>query len=204
MAELIIPEDCGLVTSSWSFSGKTNPITTTVGIHALAEPDPGAFLSEYYNGWVVTDGYSAAARMSPSWTFEGCTMIWNAGGGVFEGYSQGPPVTGTGTQPEEMIVSSAVLCQKRTARAGRHFRGRHYLPAIGIAEASISPMGIIGNVPFGFAQAAMAETADFWLASTTWETVILHADDTITPGFTPITSFSLQQKTATQRRRLRS
>lgn len=204
MADLIIPDDCGLATSTWTMAGKSNPVTTTVGIHVLEENDPALILEEYYNGWVVSGGMCHPAQMGTVWTFEGCTMLFNTGGGVIVSVSAGTPTAGTVSAPQQMIVSSAALVQKRTARAGRHFRGRHYLPLLEVEEGSINAMGQIDSLQVTNLRSRMDATSDFWFSSTSWETVLLHASEVITPGFTPITSFTVAAKTATQRRRLRA
>lgn len=204
MAEVIIPDNCGLATSIWTMAGKTNPVTTTVGIHISADLDPTDVLGEYYNGWVISGGMCHPAQMGTVWTFEGCTMLYNEGGGVMVGVSAGTPTAGTVSAPQQMIVSSAALVQKRTARAGRHFRGRHYIPLLEVEEGSINAMGQIDSLQVTNLRSRMGITADFWADSVGWETVLLHASEDITPGFTPITSFTVAAKTATQRRRLRS
>lgn len=204
MADLIIPNDTGLVTSSWSLAGKSNPVTTTLGIHATDDPDPEAFLSEVYNGWTASGGFCTPSKMGIGWTFDGCTMIWRNSSGILEGYAYGDPVVGTLTSTPLILVSSTLLLQKRTARVGRHFRGRMYLPNMLASEATVDPMGNIESVTLGIVRDAVAVTTDFWDASDTWQPVLLHSDNTITPGYTPITSWFVPGKTATQRRRLRS
>jgi len=204
MADIIIPDDCGLVTSTWTMSGKSNPMTSTLGVRDISSGDPEAILEEVYNGWTQSGGFCSATQMGTSFRFEGVSMIWNAGSGVFEGYAYGDPVQGTATNANPMIVGNTLLLQKRTARIGRHFRGRMYLPIMGLNEAGVDAMGNIDSSSLTILRAAMAITTDFWDASTTWQSVLLHASMDVTPGYTPITSWNLQGKVATQRRRLRS
>lgn len=206
MADLIIPDYCGNVVSTWTMTGKSNPMTCTLGVRGEdgVSSDPIAILSEVYNGWTQTGGFCAATAMGTTFRFEGCTMIWNAGGGVMEGYSYGTPITGTATNANPMIVGATLLLQKRTARVGRHFRGRMYLPIMGLNEAGIDAMGTIADASLDIIRDQVEVTTDFWDASDNWRPVLLHQDDTITPGYTPITSWSLSGKVATQRRRLRA
>lgn len=204
MADIIIPDDCGLVTSSWSLSGKSNPITSTLGVRDISSGDPEAILSEVYNGWVTTEGFCDAGNMAVGWTFQGVSMIWNAGGGVFEGYAYGDSVAGTMSSSPIAIVNSSLLLQKRTNRIGRHFRGRMYLPMLGTSEAAVDPMGNIETVSYGIQRDWLKATTDFWDDSDTWEAVLLHSDTVVTPGYNKITAWNLATKVATQRRRLRS
>lgn len=202
--ELIIPVNCMECTLSWSMSGKSNPITSTIGVRAGTATDFASILDELCEGLTNTGSYCSAGYMNIGWTFEGATGIANVAG-VLEGFSSsGAPVAGTVGGGNGMIVSSAFLLQKRTARIGRHFRGRMYLPVVGIQEGSVNTMGVIADSVYGDARTAIGIATAFWLASTTWQPVLLHTDTVVTPGYTPITAFSPQQKLATQRRRLRS
>lgn len=204
MAELIIPESCGLVTSTWLFAGKSNPITTTMGINDFGTGDPQTDIEEVYEGWVTAGGFCAAANMSPNYTFTGCSMIYN-NAGIMEGYeSTGPAVVGTSAQMAQMIVGNSLLVQKRTGRVGRHFRGRGYWPITLISEGDISAMGQIASTPLADLTDQVETTTAAWLAATDWRPVLLHSDTVVTPGYTAITSWQLQSKVATQRRRLRS
>lgn len=202
--ELIIPESCGVVTSSWLLAGKANPITTTMGIRAITATDYSGICDEIYEGWTMTGGYCAAANMGTMYTFEGVTMAYN-NAGVMEGYSStGPAVVGTNGGTGTMIVSSTLIVQKHTSRIGRHFRGRGYWPLMDVGELVIDTMGNISSEGMADLIADVGVTTGFWQDSTTWQTVLLHTDTVVTPGYTPITSWTAMSKVGTQRRRLRS
>lgn len=202
--ELIIPVDCMECTITWRMSGKSNPITSTIGVHDSASGDFSGILDELVEGLSMDGGLCDPDYMLTGWTLEGATGVANVAG-IMEGFSStGAPVVGTASASSLMIVSSAMLLQKRTARIGRHFRGRMYLPVLGINEGSIDAMGVMAPSIYTEASNHATVTTDFWLASVTWETVLLHTDTVVTPAFTPIASYALQQKCATQRRRLRS
>lgn len=202
--ELIIPEGCMQTTTSWTMTGKANPLTCTMGVRVTDTEDITGVCDEVRNGWYLTGAIADPAYMLTGWTLQETTGIYN-NGGIMEGYSStGAPVVGTASVSALMIVSSAMLLQKRTGRVGRHFRGRMYVPVLGLNEGSIDAMGNIAGSTYTEAATKMAVTTDFWLDAETWNPVLLHYDSVITPGYTDITSFALQQKTATQRRRLRS
>lgn len=126
-----------------------------------------------------------------------------------------------GLGPSEVIVSTeapvrfindvgplpqncAALVRKRTDMAGRRGRGRMYLP--GIQEASVSPTGIIS----GALLAQLQPAADDFLAGLeaivgVEGMVVLHRSEGagVEPAPTPVVSLQVDERIATQRRRLR-
>jgi hypothetical protein len=97
-----------------------------------------------------------------------------------------------------MIVSAPLRVTKRTGFVGRQYRGRMYVPFTGL-ESDISAAGNITSTPLGTIRAAVSR---FYanLVAVSISPYLLHSDAAITP--TPITSFFVQQKVGTQRRRL--
>lgn len=94
-------------------------------------------------------------------------------------------------------VNTALLVQKRTALGGRANRGRFYLP--GVPEAQVDGDGLIPST-----YRASVETAvDGFLADIVAEgmnMVILH---NVSPTPTIVTSLTVDEYAATQRRRMR-
>lgn len=183
-------------------TGKSNPMTTTMGIHVDEGTDPTAVLEEIYAGWTLSTGFCAATAMGTPFTFTGVTAIYNDGGVMIGLDSGGAHVAGTATNTNPMIVSSSYLVQKSTARIGRHFRGRGYWPIMGLNEGGVDAMGNIAGGSFDIVNDQVIATTDFWQASINWQTVLLHSDTVVTPGFTNITAWNLLNRTKTQRRRL--
>lgn len=102
-----------------------------------------------------------------------------------------------GQSGSAMPPNVAYLIKKGTASGGRRNRGRMYLP--GVAEANVDDTGLLNSV---FLAAAGADFASFigFLTAELLPMVILHDG----PGApTVVTSFQLDARAATQRRRLR-
>lgn len=203
MAELVIPSGYGQCTLTWTLAGKTNPITSTLAISGF-DDGPQAMVNQIYNSFTIDDGFCDAANMAVGWTFQGVEMIYNDDG-VLMGYAAaGDPVTGSRTSVVGMIVSATALVQKRTARVGRHFRGRMYLPLCILDEAYIDMMGNISTPGFEMIDAAWQTTAEQMLDSAVVVPALLHGAGVDTPPATEITSLPMSHRVATQRRRLRS
>jgi hypothetical protein len=98
------------------------------------------------------------------------------------------------------------LVRKRTDLAGRRGRGRMYFP--GPREADVDVVGNVTEATVGVWNAALA---DWYTALTSavgaryYPPVVLHKSEGIgeEPPPTPITQFTMDDKIATQRRRLR-
>lgn len=112
--------------------------------------------------------------------------------------------TTTGSNNDEPLPPNcALLIRKASALGGRRNRGRAYFPGLALKPSS-SPAGVLDPA----AVTALQGDADEWwtLAATAGPPevsglVILHSEAPFTP--TPITSLDVQDKIATQRRRLR-
>jgi hypothetical protein len=98
------------------------------------------------------------------------------------------------------------LVRKRTDLAGRRGRGRMYWP--GVAEGNVGATGVID----GATVTAQQTRCDAWYAALTtavgaryYPPVVLHRSEGIgeEPLPTPITTFVMDNRIATQRRRLR-
>jgi hypothetical protein len=92
----------------------------------------------------------------------------------------------------------ATLIRKTTALAGRRGRGRFYLPPITMDEFATSKAGVIASSSL----AAMQLAANAWFDHGE-PFVILHDSLPSSLAPTPITSFVVDGRIATQRRRLR-
>lgn len=147
------------------------------------------FVSAYSAGFILA-----------GWTFLGTRVYVGQDGGpptVWE--STGPAVVGTNPGPG-LPPNCAFLVQKRSALGGRRNRGRMYLPAgFGVGEDSVPITGVMAE-----AQRADLNTRVTDAFTGAADRVIFH--DELTPGGstpTTITSFIVQARLATVRRRLR-
>lgn len=125
-------------------------------------------------------------------------------------FKAGPSATG----PEGIYVSSATggdtgdsdspatafLIHKNTNQGGRAGRGRWYLP--GVAGSRVEPDGAVSSVVVTDLTTALASFRAACLAEDL-NPVVLHGPDSPLTLPTSITSFTVDAKVATQRRRLR-
>lgn len=125
-------------------------------------------------------------------------------------FKAGPSATG----PEGIFVDSAVggdtgdsdspatafLIHKNTNSGGRAGRGRWYLP--GVAGSRVEPDGAVSSAVVTDLTAALADFRAGCLAEDL-NPVVLHGEDSPLTIPTSITSFTVDAKVATQRRRLR-
>lgn len=96
--------------------------------------------------------------------------------------------------------NTAYLVHKNTDFGGRAGRGRLYLP--GVVEASTDDDGSIGATQISNIQTAMNNMLADLIADDLIP-VLLHGDDSPLTTPSPITSFTMDSRIATQRRRLR-
>lgn len=126
----------------------------------------------------------------------GCTLYVQDSGGAIPYESTGAPVAGSVAE-RTAPPNTAILVRKLTGLGGRHGRGRMYLP--GVRYDEVSSAGIIAA---GTVTAYNERFADFYelFAEIAGGPILFHADES---AATVITSFSVQSRLATQRRRLR-
>lgn len=201
MADLVIPEGHGEAVWKWSVTGRSNPISCTIGF-SITEPSTLQEVVEDMYGDLVGGGTHLcdAANMRTPFTFLGVEAKARIGGVLVGAASTDNPVEGTAGGAGAMILNSTMLLQKRTILIGRHYRGRMYLPALLVEEDEVDIMGNYTGSEFGVISASVDATTSAMLAATSYKPVILHYG--ATPP-TDISSFVLVSKMATQRRRLR-
>lgn len=105
-----------------------------------------------------------------------------------------------GTQTTPVSPNTSWLVQKRTALGGKAGRGRMYIP--GIPESVVDASGVIDT---SYVNSSQTHVSDFFLLQSAADLipVLLHGPDSPIGTPTVITSFDVQFKVATQRRRLR-
>lgn len=137
------------------------------------------------------------ALMATQWTFEGVSVALQDDDGPIVGQAFTPTAGTLSGAP--MPINCAILLNKSTARGGRKYRGRAYVPPVYPLEGDVGPVGEIApsllanlNPVYNNAYNAM-DDVDL-------EPVLHHSDGAIG---TRITSMTVGSIIATQRRRLR-
>jgi hypothetical protein len=107
------------------------------------------------------------------------------------------PGTGGGVQTSSAV---AILVRKVTSIGGRPGRGRFFLP--GVQESEVDAAGILTT---GFVDGLQDEMDNFYaeLVSSAMPPVLLHSETSPLSTPTVITSFQVDARVATQRRRQR-
>jgi hypothetical protein len=195
---LIIPPGFGQLVFKWNLSGDAETMVNTIGVDL---PDPAA-------GQEYVDGAAAQTRISIpvdkillGYSFSGCTLYVGQDGGPPAVYESVAVVhNGTNGGPA-LPPNCAYLIRKHSGLGGRRNRGRMFLPAgVGPGEDSVPSTGVMAE-----AQRADLETrVRAWLTAITGTKVIFH--DSSSPGSstpTEISSFTVEARLATTRRRLR-
>lgn len=201
MADLIIPDGFGNAVFRVHMTGKTNLMTFTMGYATIVPDTSVEDAAESLATTIATDGGAFTDEfIGSSFTLQDVLCYQNDGGIVTSAIAE-IGVTGAGglaTPP----VNSSCLVQKHTARVGRKFRGRWYVPNLWFAENTIDQMGVIGDSPLGIVRAALTITTDALQDNEVAKPFLLHSETGLAP--TSINSWTLLGKVATQRRRLRS
>lgn len=199
MAEIIIPEGYGSATLFVTMTGKSNPMTTTIGYSfgGVVPPDDAAqavFEAATADGSILGNNL-----MLDSFVAQGC-RVYQRDGGLLLGGEYFSPVPGAaiGATPP---VNASLLATKSTGIVGRKYRGRMYVPNALFKETDIDQMGNISSPQFAFWVTACNTFLDEMNDGALGGAYLLHSDLTAPNA---ITSFIPRQKMATQRRRLRS
>lgn len=216
MAELYVPENIGVGIIRWTLEGDSEEMVVTLGLQSTRVTFDAEIMAEDLRAAVEAAGslVGAASGMYSQWTFVGTTVRLQTSTGFLSGEAIANTV-GTATG-ETLPNNSAILIKKNTGSGGRRFRGRMYLPMYGLEESDVSSSGVIA----GAEVTSLQNRLDAFLAALdTNELIPLllhypfgHWDESDPPEFiiddpepdpTIITSFAVQNRIATQRRRLR-
>lgn len=152
----------------------------------------------------------ATSQLGSGWVFEGVTVTKTEAGSPEIGESL-VPVVGSDPAPGA-VAHTAILIRKNTGTGGRQHRGRMYWPPFHLPETSV---GVGGEILSTLLVAQQTQLTN-WHEDLVTHLIppwLLHAnlrdpitgeeipDSAATP--TPITSFTIQSRAATQRRRIR-
>jgi hypothetical protein len=195
---LVIPPNYSQAVFRWGLAGDAETMVNTLGLDTTS-----VTLWE-----ALVDSLAANTRTSlpvsvilTGYSFQGVTLYRGQDGGPPAVY-ESPAVTHAGTNAGPPLPPNcAFLLRKRTALGGRKGRGRMFIPAgVGVGEDSVPSTGVLLEAQ----RAPLATRYNDWINSLGPSPVLFH--DSATPGSTaptPITSFTLEARLATVRRRLR-
>lgn len=141
-----------------------------------------------------------ASEMASSYTFVGATAYVQQDALGSEVGESLVNVSGTGSW-SALPNNCAFLVRKRTATGGRSGRGRCFLPPWRLGEDDIDTAGVIGNSAKASLQASVDAFVDAVETAFSPDALVLFHEDG-TPS-TPITSWTVDGKLATIRRRMR-
>lgn len=190
---MTIPDNYASVAHVFDCSATDAPMTTTHGIHntgiATAEE-----LSDLL-GTVWTND-CCGSSLSDTYTYVGAYVLLNIGGVMQSALVPKNSVgTQTATAPSPAV---SVGVKKNTTYAGKKYRGRMYLPAGYLTEATVSNGGVITSGTVDDIQTIM----DNYLADINAGDApmyLLHGSGLIDP--TPVSFLTVRGNVRTQRRR---
>jgi hypothetical protein len=137
--------------------------------------------------------------MLQPWTFVGVTCYLQDDPGQVIGEFV-DPITATSGSATSLPTNCAFLVHKNTTESGRQGKGRMYLPAFPLGEADVNNTGTI-TANFSAVQTRLDNFYDYLTTTESLEVRLFH---TTPRASTPIDSFSLDTRIATQRRRMRN
>lgn len=172
-------------------------MTTTFGISNIGAIPPDEWATDIRSA-ATSSGLCAAANMGADWDFVGTEVRYMESGG-FVIYQDNTATAGTRTG-STLTSNVSVLVKKRSALGGRTNQGRLYLPAAFLSPSDVFPNGNIVSSRVTDLQTDLDAFFDA-LDGGLFQLKIYHSDGVTSP--TTITSFQVQSKVATQRRRLR-
>lgn len=202
MAEIIVPE--GYINAHFMFqqAGAQGLSTFALGFEAEAFAGTLDDLAEDITNAFWT-GYGAANVLN-SYTFLGVKLYLGPGDPFLVGEYTDPEVGTASGSPLPNNCSWVV--KKRTAVAGVRYRGRMYWPALQTAENFVDGVGNIDpTARFNSETRILLALAAVQAVTGVGAFVLFHAvpQEGEAPAPTVITSFSLDSKIGTQRRRMR-
>lgn len=192
-----IPAGYGQAQAIIRLPGDNELMTIGQGFKLAGEPTFSSVEADFFS-----TAWAAAIKptMTQAYAYDGCTFIVGLPFGDVEFSSGAGAGPGAVNQPA-LPSNSAVLVKKRSGLAGRTNRGRCFVP--GVPEQNVDELGVLLTAFFNTIQTnwsafrvAVEAHAEFDGLS------ILHAPLSVeTP--TAITAMVIDQRIATQRRRLR-
>jgi hypothetical protein len=203
---IVIPDGYGIASLVMRLTGRPNPFVITYGFDhtALTATTPDAMAGIIGTAWSTTGRFMHVTNTNNFYTFEKVHILMNRGGAKLEGNAPINLVgTNAGGSPAPPNVS--IIVRKRTALAGRQFRGRMFFPPAFMAEASLDQSGVWASAALPGQQTQMNTTFTA-LNTAQLPMVLLHRQPKAPltlPNPTVVSSLEIESVCATQRRRLR-
>lgn len=192
---LIIPDGFAEVTLVYSLTGDPEHMTTSFGVDALGPASLEDICTEFegeFSAWMT--------QWADAYTLVEVHGKLNNGGTFLEHIE---PSNTPGAAAEQVLPQNvSVLVKKVSGLAGRANRGRNYFPPGRLAEVDVNNTGMIDGADVTAIQAELDSIFASLVADPDIDgLVILHSIAGPVP--TPITALQLDNRVATQRRRLR-
>lgn len=190
----IIPDGYAEVVSEFNVPGNSGPALVVFGVVGAAAADATAIADQVWTTWTQANGL--LTNLSNVTALIRTRAILNDSGVLTYGEHTGSVAGGAAGAP--LPPNCAYLASKRSGLVGRANQGRMYIP--GCTEAEVGNDGIVTPA---FITTMQTDLTDFIADLTTaaMPMVILH--DTVGVVPVPVTTLSMNQKIATQRRRMR-
>jgi hypothetical protein len=201
---LIIPPGFAQASYVMSLDGDSEPIVVTCG-HEL-DSASGANVDDIADDLFGAFATTVLPEVANVYTLEYVAAYVGQDAADSLVVISGVPAVQGGSAALPLPQNCALLVRKRTDLAGRRGRGRLYLP--GLPENQVDGAGNVADAH----RAGMQALFDDWYDALTvavgaryYPPVVLHRSEGagIEPAPTPITTFVVEGKIATQRRRLR-
>lgn len=193
-----IPPNSSLFVFRWSVAGDAEEMVVTLGgVHDPADT-PEEAADRAYTAAVEGSLFTAVSSMNQPWTFVGVDCYKRLGGDPLFG-SHTEPITATAGSATALPTNCSLLIKKITSVSGRKGRGRMYPPPALIDEGSVDTNGTITPVAYGLI-AGRVNAFYAQLVAQNIQPMLFHADGAAP---TPVTSFNLDTRIATQRQRMR-
>ena|SRR6266498_4072076 len=197
-----LPNGFGQVTFRWRYVPYTRDMSVTLGFYdSIATNDPTLIATNMRTFMGSTGRPQEVANMSTDWQNIGTTVLLRSSGGVLMSGVDATVTTGTAsaaTATQPLFVPMVV--SKLTSFAGKHYRGRMYVPCTLFGESSVDIGGTITGGNVGLQQ---TRWDNFFAAinASVWPPFLLHQPVGVVPLPTAITSFLVRPVTGVQRRR---
>jgi hypothetical protein len=200
---LTIPPGFGEVTFRFTLAGDPEVMTVSLGF----DHDGASSATVLAGNLYVPMGVWVGTTWGSDYALTGAYVVKNDAGVLTEGEVNiiTPGIAAT----NHPVNNTAMLVRKVTGVAGRANRGRWYLPPGRLAEVDVNNYGLIDAADLALIQGEVNDLFDDLVAAVgVGDLFVLHSEIPVgTPSVVPpteITGLVVEQKVATQRRRLRS
>jgi hypothetical protein len=193
-----IPVGFGTVSYIWIKDGDSEEMVTSFGFHTLGDPPTVSDANLMFEAWSTSSMQTTTTDSLTLLRVEYGVAV-TTDDELIVATSDEAIVNGAGTS-DPAPINCALLVKKVTGLSGRKNRGRFYYPDV-FADV-VSPAGVLSPAAVIDYQAAVLDWFGTLAAVGVLDgAVLLHTDPLDTP--TPVLQVIVQNKIATQRRRLR-